>query len=128
MNNNELSSETLEELEVLEQSKFFTWLIIAGILISIGNIELQEQELITGVQNEEIFPRRMTGNILTFISILYFYNLAEKGLDDSVSSKMSYSVSFLSLLAFIIGVGNTLGSQTNNNPDNLISQDIDEIF
>lgn len=128
MNNNELSSETLEELEVLEQSKFFTWLIIAGILISIGNIELQEQELITGVQNEEIFPRRMTGNVLTFISILYFYNLAEKGLDDSVSSKMSYSVSFLSLLAFIIGVGNTLGSQTNNNPDNLISQDIDEIF
>lgn len=128
MNSNELSAETLEQLEVLEQSKFFTWVLVAGILLSIGNIELQEQELVTGVQNEEIFPRRMTGNVLTFVAILYFYNLAEKGLDnESVSSKMSYSVSFLSLLAFIIGVGNTLGSQINNS-ENLISQDIDEIF
>ncbi len=128
MNGNELSAETLEQLEVLEQSKFFTWVLVAGILLSIGNIELQEQELVTGVQNEEIFPRRMTGNVLTFVAILYFYNLAEKGLDnESVSSKMSYSVSFLSLLAFIIGVGNTLGSQINNS-ENLISQDIDEIF
>lgn len=128
MNGNELSAETLEQLEVLEQSKFFTWVLVAGILLSIGNIELQEQELMTGVQNEEIFPRRMTGNVLTFVAILYFYNLAEKGLDnESVSSKMSYSVSFLSLLAFIIGVGNTLGSQINNS-ENLISQDIDEIF
>ena len=128
MNGNELSAETLEQLEVLEQSKFLTWVLVAGILLSIGNIELQEQELVTGVQNEEIFPRRMTGNVLTFVAILYFYNLAEKGLDnESVSSKMSYSVSFLSLLAFIIGVGNTLGSQINNS-ENLISQDIDEIF
>ena len=128
MNGNELSAETLEQLEVLEQSKFFTWVLVAGILLSIGNIELQEQELVTGVQNEEIFPRRMTGNVLTFVAILYFYNLAEKGLDnESVSSKMSYSVSFLSLLAFIIGVGNTLGSHINNS-ENLISQDIDEIF
>ena len=127
MNGNELSAETLEQLEVLEQSKFFTWVLVAGILLSIGNIELQEQELVTCVQNEEIFPRRMTGNVLTFVAILYFYNLAEKGLDESVSSKMSYSVSFLSLLAFIIGVGNTLGSQINNS-ENLISQDIDEIF
>lgn len=128
MNGNELSAETLEQLEVLEQSKFFTWVLVAGILISIGNIELQEQELVTGVQNEEIFPRRMTGNVLTFVAILYFYNLAEKGLDnESVSSKMSYSVSFLSLLAFIIGVGNTLGSQANNSED-FISQDIDEIL
>ena len=128
MNGNELSAETLEQLEVLEQSKFFTWVLVAGILLSIGNIELQEQELVTGVQNEEIFPRRMTGNVLTFVARLYVYNLAEKGLDnESVSSKMSYSVSFLSLLAFIIGVGNTLGSQINNS-ENLISQDIDEIF
>ena len=59
MNGNELSAETLEQLEVLEQSKFFTWVLVAGILLSIGNIELQEQELVTGVQNHQIIPSRI---------------------------------------------------------------------
>lgn len=80
-----------EQLRTVDQSLFFLMLIILSVLLSFWSVRIQREQLekeLTGDWQEaavpDIFSIRLTASALTVGSLVYFFSLSLRTLQDAV--------------------------------------------
>lgn len=131
----QLPDEVCSQLKIMDQSKFYSILIIAGIIISLHNIDLQKKELIctalgeTDCKCEEVYPLRIISSIIIITALVFFYDISSQAVENTdgtdCSANINLSAASLTLLAgfarfaqiFIDKKKSTLETQIENNTD-----------
>lgn len=104
-----LPDEICSQLEIMEKSKFSSILIIAGVIISIYNIDLQKKELIctalgdTDFSCPELYPLRIISSIIIITALVFFYEISYQAVENTdgkdCGANINLSAASLTLLA-----------------------------
>ncbi len=99
-----MSQEQLSELYTISQSKFYIRMIISGILLSYMNLNLQEEEILSG-EVSALSPRlRQGASLLIITALIFFFCLSEStlGNDDSEENRKNFAASLFTLTAALL--------------------------
>ncbi len=92
------------QLQTIEQSKFYIAMIMAGILLSYNNLNLQEKEILCGEESEELPFFRMGASILIITALVYFFCLLEQTIQESPTPEngKNFAASLFTLVAALL--------------------------
>lgn len=111
-----------QQIKILEKSKFYTWIIVISVLISIQNIDIQKRDLINSAlcgkecASPELFTRKIGANIMVLAALFFFYCITSEGAKaaggKNCSANLNQAASGLTLMAGLIRLTDLMKNQS----------------